>query len=546
MNTEHRFGKATKKQILLYTALMLVVFAVMIGYLKGGNQLFETEEVEEYNTVYEVTLPMYNVHSLNPAASTDSDTYQLASLIYDGLFSLDDTMSPQQNLAASYTFDQEAGSITIQLVSTTFHDGKALTGEDVVFSIQAYKLAGDGCNYSHLVEAISKAEASGNTVTIWFNDSSNMSLAQLTFPILPAHQFSSLSEAISTDEDFVPIGTGPYQVDSWSATSTLVLVPNEDYHGTVAQNTLTFDTESIRGDLYQLLQAGGISIFFSEDADRATYITKSNITLTDFIANKMEYLCFNCEDDALSDPLVRQAICTAVDCVSINESQYYSSGVLNGNLYFPGYLGLSVEEDLYSYDLQEAAALLVEAGYIDTDDNGYIINRKGETLDVTIVVRSKDEEHSGTASLVEEALTNLGIDVTVVTYDTNAAYYAALRGGYYGLYFGTYTFDEQMDLRVLLGDTSTNYSRYENETLSNLLDEMQSGLTVSEMKTTCAKIQDILQAEVPYYCILFRTYGAIQSSTFEGTLTPTWHSYYYNCYDWHNNYLVTDEEDAEE
>ena len=96
----HRFGRPTARQIILYTLLMAAALAVVVLYLAGGNKVFEGGGDEpEYTYQDTVTLPMHSVRTLNPATSTDADTYYIAPLLYGSLFKLDPSRTPQLDLA---------------------------------------------------------------------------------------------------------------------------------------------------------------------------------------------------------------------------------------------------------------------------------------------------------------------------------------------------------------------------------------------------------------------------------------------------------------
>lgn len=543
----HRFGRPTVKQLVLYTLLIVAALAVVVLYLLGENEVFEGPEKPEgtYEVVDEVTLPMYNVKTLSPAASTDEDTYYIAPLIYDGLFRLDETMTPEKNLAKDYRYDPSTSSITVDLIDTIWQDGRPLTGADVAFTIEVYKAAGASCNYKDLIDNIGYVESGERSVTIFFNEDRDMGPDLLTFPILPSHRYDYVGAALAAAEDFVPVGTGAYKVKSYDPAGRLVLEPNEHYHGEVPSNTLIFDTQARKGDSYQLLQAGGVSLMVSRDADRATYITKKDVEIVDFPANVVEFVGFNCKGSTFRKKAVRQAVCYAIDSQTIIEREYFGSGMLNDGLFFPGYLGVDSGKETYPYDRRKAEEMLEKAGYTQTDDSGNITDTAGTPLSVTILVNADSTERSGAAQIVAESLKDLGAVVTVTELE-GEDYYGALAAGEFDLYFGTYTFDTRMDMRDLFGYEKTNYAGYDSDELVALLDDLRSGETVEEMRETFIKARDKTIEDVPYYCIAYRTYGAITTSTFQGDIHAVFCDYYRGCGAWQSRYLVPASEESDE
>ena len=66
----HRFGRPTIKQIILYTLLMVAALVVVGLYMAGGNEVFDGGSKEpKYTYEDTVTLPMHSVRTLNPAAA---------------------------------------------------------------------------------------------------------------------------------------------------------------------------------------------------------------------------------------------------------------------------------------------------------------------------------------------------------------------------------------------------------------------------------------------------------------------------------------------
>ena len=548
----HRFGRPTIRQIILYTLLIAAALAVVVVYMAGGNKVFEGGDKDpDYEYRDAVTLPMHSVRTLNPATSTDEDTYFITPLLYGSLFKLDPSMTPQMDLAESYQYDPGTSSITIKLrEDAVWEDGEPVRGYDVVFAIEVYRLAGSGCNYKDMVDRIGYVQSEGKTVTIYFNEDENMGLDLLTFPVLPSHKYDYYGEAMSDSATFKPLSCGPYKVRSYDPSDRLILEPNENYYGTVPTNTLTFDTEGMKGDPYQRLQAGGVSLMVSKDPDRETFITKKDVTVTDFPANEVEFVGFNCKTGAFSDRNVRRAICNAIDCDSIIDMQYYGSGMKNDGMFFPGYMGIDSSELTYPFDIKKAQDALAEAGYSETDENGNIVDAAGNVLTVRIPVNSGDAEKAGSAEIVAESLEELGIVVTIVPL-SSSEYYAALEAGEFDLYFGSYTFDTQMDMRALFGYEKTNYAGYDNDGLVALLQQLRAGSSIEEMTDLLSRIREITISDVPYYCIMYHTYGAVGASTFDGTPTPVWNNYYYNAPEWRSRFLKGEEpqqdtEDSEE
>jgi len=127
-----------------------------------------------------------------------------------------------------------------------------------------------------------------------------------------------------------------------------------------------------------------------------------------------------------------------------------------------------------------------------------------------------------------------------------AAYLAQLQSGDFDIYLGGMKLSKDMDLRSLLKkDGANNYLSYGNAKLDNLLDKMRSGLTPAELQQTYISIRDILHEDLPYFCLLYKTIGAIQSPALIGDVKPTFDDYYRGCETWYCRYEVASQDTSE-
>ncbi len=528
----------------------LVAIILTVGLLAGitgcsDNPLTGSIDEKKYKTEEAVTLPMGNVKTLNPIASTDEDTYFISKLVYDSLFVLDGEMVPQNSLVKDYEINQKDGTMTIDLVTTNWHDGKPFTGHDVEFTVRAYQSMGSNSQYSSLIDRIDDVEVeSDSRIVIDFDSNTRMSMNSLTFPIVPEHVFDSVSDALAPDADFIPIGTGQYSCKSYSKTDKLSLVANEEYFGKKAKNNVTFEIIPQRATMYSLLEAGSVSLLVSRDPARKTTITKKGIDIVDFPSNQVEYIGYNFDTIPMDDKDVRKAIASAVDSKRIIEECYFNSGMVNDSIFFPQYLGVDNSEETYPFSLDKAADYLEEGGYKMAED-GVLKDKEGNPLNIRILVNAENKPRNASAEIIADDLKKLGINVTLSQLK-GTSYQSALSRGDFDIYLGGYQFDEQMDMRLLLTNAGENYTGYSNDKVYDMLYDMHSGASIQDMKRIFSELDPILTDELPYYCVLYKTYGGIKSKTLEGEVNPIWNNYYNGCGSWKSKFELPPEEPKEE
>lgn len=493
-----------------------------------------TAKTVETVTSSDIYIPIEKLRTLNPVISKDEDAYYINKLIYDGLFEFNENLEVIPVLATSYEYGNQGGSVTINLrEGINWHDGSSFTAEDVKFSIEAYLSAPGNTIYSSYVNNIKSVTIKDSyTVVVTFSNNTNVGIENFVFPIIPKHQFRTIGETQKLDANFIPVGTGNYEVEKYDLYSELILIANKNSnHGVVAKNRLLFQVMSNKKDALNLIDMNGVSLTFSKQIDRDTGYSKKDVKVTSFASNEIELIGFNLSKKTFQDKRVRQAIAHVIDAKTIIDTGYFQSGMTNDNLYYPNYLGINSKGSAYSYDVDKAGELLTKAGYIDRDGDGKVENIDNDKISVNILVNANDPSRIVAAQTIKTGLDKLPIDSTVVVKEWED-YNSALNSGDFDIFVGGFKIKETYDLRFMLHSSYANKIGYSNPKLDVLLDKMQSGISNEEKKETYQKIKDILTDELPYYCLLYKTYGAIAPNSFKGKLNPMFHDYYRNSEEW--------------
>jgi peptide/nickel transport system substrate-binding protein len=187
---------------------------------------------------------------------------------------------------------------------------------------------------------------------------------------------------------------------------------------------------------------------------------------------------------------------------------------------------------IYSHDIDKAKELLEKAGYTDRNGDGLLRNTDNQTITINILVNSENKSRVSAAQIIKENCDQLGIQSYITIRDWDG-FNTDLARGNFDIYIGGYQFKENYDLRPLLHTDYNNPIGYSNIVLDSLLDKMESGISQEERKSTYITIQKILTDELPYYCLLYKTYGAIASPSLKGDIKPTFINLYSGAENWH-------------
>ncbi|SOZ54537.1 ABC transporter substrate-binding protein [Cupriavidus taiwanensis] len=161
--------------------------------------------------------------TLDPAKQSNQSDYVRCNMVYNGLTSLDRSLTPRAALAETFnTTDAKTWVFTLRK-GVTFHDGKALAPADVVYSIMRHKDPATASKAKVLAEQIESVKATGpNEVTVVLN-SPNADLPV----ILGTFHFHIVKDG--TTDFSAGIGTGPYKIKEFKPGVRTLVVRNDAY-----------------------------------------------------------------------------------------------------------------------------------------------------------------------------------------------------------------------------------------------------------------------------------------------------------------------------
>jgi peptide/nickel transport system substrate-binding protein len=174
------------------------------------------------------------INPLLPGLPTD---YARIPQIFEPLIAWDDNLRPIPYLAESMTSNATATEWTIKVrKGVTFHNGKPLTADDVIFTFQSIldpKAPGYGASPLALVDAKNIKKVDNYTVKIPCTGPFSTFMETL-----PVYDFSVIPTGFNPKK---PIGTGPFTLKSFTPGQQSVMVRNANYW----QNNLPYVDELI-------------------------------------------------------------------------------------------------------------------------------------------------------------------------------------------------------------------------------------------------------------------------------------------------------------
>ena len=456
----------------------------------------ETEPAESPRTTLPASfaLPYTARQTLDPVTCPDGMQQVVGSLLYEGLFRLDESLEPQKALCGDYTCDAEGLTYTFTLRSgVVFSDGSALTGEDVAATLRR---AMTSDRYRTRLYQVSSVTASGNTVTVTLSVPNTGLPALLDIPIVKT----------GTETSLTPVGTGPYCFTSGEDGDFLTVNPHWwGGGGQPVDRILLSDADDRDTMLYQFT-SHDIQLITADLTGTNPITASGNISFQDADTTVMQYIGFNFSRAPFDQPALRQALGLGIDresAVSAFLSGHGTAAQFPVSPVSPLYP--AALESAYSYDA--FASAMAQAGYTS-----------GTPRTVTLLVNEESSFKVSVANYLASSLSafDLQIEVRVLPWEE---YMAALAAGDFDLYYGEVKLTADWNLIRLLGTSgSLNYGGWSDAQTDLLLTQYASATDrPAAMEALCA----YLQKQAPILPVCFKSTSVLYQTGVVENLTPT-------------------------
>lgn len=365
-----------------------------------------------------------NISTLNPLLAASEPEQAVSRLLFSSLYNYDVTGALHTDLAESMTVKDDK-VYTIKLRNAVWHDGKKLTAEDVVYTINLIKnpqvrspLRVNWLDISARAIDDSTVEFMLPAVYAGFSHA-------LTFPVIPKHILQTVSPSSMREADFSsnPVGSGPFAVkrvqtsESTSSTDVVRMEPNTKYYGAVSTlsrlELRAYGNESL---LVKAVNSGEVSAASGLSLSAADNIKSKQYSTKHWLLNKGVYLLMNNRSQTLQDARVRQALRYATDTSSIRATVGDNVARLDTPI-----LQSQIAQKLPvapDYNLDKAKALLKEAGW--TYNQGQWKGKDGRPLAVAVTTSSGRDEYKKIVDALKQQWSKLGVDVQLREIDTSS------------------------------------------------------------------------------------------------------------------------------
>lgn len=410
---EEEKGTIMKKKLfsLFFTALLTM--AVLGGCGPDGTGESSGDDSSKLEPVYGGSVVVgiqQDIDSLDPHKAMAAGTKEILFNIFEGLVKPDENGNLIGAVASDYKISENSLVYTFTLRDNVkFHNGSAVTAEDVKYSLERVSGLLDG---TALISTLSSAKGGIQKVDILDEKTVQVTVGSANTELIYSFVAAIIPKGSGEEASAAPIGTGPFSFVSYKPQEGIVLAKNPDYwqEGLPYLDQVNFKIVGSAETALMELQGGSVDIYaYLTDSQAQVLQGTGAFNLAASPSNVVQALFLNNKVAPLDNVKVRQAIHYALDKDEINEFVGGGKGTLISSAMLPTltdyYLNLN---DVYGNkaNVEKAKELLKEAGY----PNGF---------DLTIAIPSNYEFHMQTGQVVVEQLKAAGINAAIQSMDWN-------------------------------------------------------------------------------------------------------------------------------
>jgi peptide/nickel transport system substrate-binding protein len=531
---------------------------------------------------------------VNPHLSIGSKDLTASRMVYEPLATFDKDGRLIPFLAAEIPSRENGGvapdgrSVTWRLKKgVTWADGIPFTADDVLFTFEYASnpdvRATSRASYT-AVERIEIIDDHG--LTVHFKDVNPawaVPFVGSNGMIIPRHLFRDYAGANAKDAptNLLAVGTGPYKVAAFEESDILIIgddvvstikityLPNS--HFREPDKPFFGAVELIGGGdaakaAEAVLRDGSIDYAYNLQVDIAILEALEALGKGKLLApptNRIERIMLNFTDPnretedgersstryphpVLSDPSVRRALALSVDRAAVAKLYGRAGRPARNILISPAIFASSGTS--WKYDLEQAAAILNEAGWIDGDGDGI---REKDGVPLRLVYQtSVNAVRQRTQDMIKQALQSIGFEIELriidssiffgpVTDNTNTRrhFYADLEEFSFsnkrpdpGACMRGWTCGEAAQMSN--NWSAANWSRYCNPAYDALYEESRTELDPEKRRALIIKMNDLLIADAAVLPLVERSLVLGISPSLAGVDPTPWDSDVWNIKDW--------------
>lgn len=368
------------------------------------------------------------------------------------LFNTGDDFRYTDTGLATPEFDVDNNKVKITLKDDLkWSDGEKLTTDDVIFS---YEVVGNkdytGVRYDDRLGNILGMEDyhAGKADTISGIKKVDDKVVEITYKeinpsvefgsgllqyAMPKHQLKDIAIAKLIESDEIrktPVTTGPYYISNVKTGESVEYTANENYFKgkpqlekiiitVVPDSTVVDELKAKKFDVALDMPSDSFDSYKSIDGFQNVgreelYYSYIGFKFGKFDKEKGE----NVSDPKakMADKALREAIAYSIDTKQLGEKIYGGLRTPANSVIVPGFKGAhDTSLEAFKIDVDKAKKILDDAGYKDTNDDGFVEDKDGKELKINLAAMSGTASSETVADYFKQSMKKIGLNVEFTT-----------------------------------------------------------------------------------------------------------------------------------
>ncbi|HET9621514.1 MAG TPA: ABC transporter substrate-binding protein [Kofleriaceae bacterium] len=481
-----------------------------------------------------------DISGLDLARLVDSESIEVGEILFEGLVRWrSGTTEIEPGLATSWQVSPDGLHWTFELrPGVTFHDGQRLDADAVVFSFLRVidphhpNYLGDAdAKYWHLLlKDVTRVGALGaSRIEITVARPYAPLLGELAmFPIVSPAAVRQWGMAF----DRHPIGSGPFEFESWSPGEQVVVKRFDHYWGPAPKlERIVFRVVPDARQRLVDLQSGSVDLATAILPDEESFVDlHPDLTLLHAPNNDVSYLAMNTRHPPFTDRRVRRAINHAINKIPMVKLAYQGHAIPADGPLPPSQWGYHAPRTQYAYDPALARKLLAEAAA-----DGAFDGTKIYKLYASITPRGYLSQPERVARYLQAALAQIGVRTELILQPLRAQF-ASTSAGEHDLALAGWisdTGDPDNLLYVLLHSDNAvqgaaqNLAFYSSPAFDKLVIDAQTAADTPTRIARYAEAQEVVADDAPWVPLAHSELVVAARADLAGvTLSPLGHAVY--------------------
>ena len=487
------YRSLSPEQVILMWVLIFISVTLLFSALVSINSRFLENKPSYGGAVTEgiVGTPRF----VNPVLATTEQDQDLTSLVYAGLTKKDEFGNAIYDMAESITESEDHLHYDVVIrPDATFQDGKAVTADDIMYTIGLVQDPSIKSPHRVEWEGITMQKVSDNEIIFSLRQPYPLFVDNLTLGILPKHIWKNLTvdQFSLSDFNIHAVGSGPYEIKDIKTSSGIPyefdLAAHEKYTlGRPYIDNLVIRTYPSEKYAVQAFDDGEITRLHGISPEETVSLGVATSSVHTSLLPRTFTVFFNPNKNAaLSQKVVRQALQAAIDKNAIVDQVLHKYGkVLDGPYPFDENVSAS------TYDPEEAKRLLALSKE----------GKAGQKITITLATANTDEMRA-VANMIKSYWEAVGVDVNLAIYEVSDLNQSVIRErDFQALLFGSIV-ETPSDLYAFWHSSQRNYpglniSNYVSNSLDKNLETLRTETDPDARAETYEKVKDEFQEEVP-------------------------------------------------